>query len=110
MGSHRSRSIDRALRISILDGILFALMLGASESYFGACAVSLGHADTAVALLATMPLFMGSIAQAFTGQLVLWLGSRKRLVLLGALGQALSHVGLIAVAAFSLQSFWLLLG
>jgi MFS family permease len=85
-------------------------MLGASESYFGACAVSLGHADTAVALLATMPLFMGSIAQAFTGQLVLWLGSRKRLVLLGALGQALSHVGLIAVAAFSLQSFWLLLG
>ena len=49
-----SRSVvDRALRISIVDGILFALMLGASESYFGACAVSLGHGDTALALLAT---------------------------------------------------------
>ena len=110
MGSHVSRSVDRALRISIFDGILFALMLGASESYFGACAVSLGHGDTALALLATLPLFAGSLAQAFTGQLVLWLGSRKRLVAAGALVQAVSHIGLILVAAFSLQSFWLLLG
>ena len=85
-------------------------MLGASESYFGACAVSLGHGDTALALLATLPLFTGAIGQAFTGQFVLWLGSRKRLVALGALVQALSHVGLIAVAALSIKSFWLLLG
>ena len=105
-----SRSVvDRALRISIVDGILFALMLGASESYFGACAVSLGHGDTALALLATLPLFTGATAQAFTGPLVLWLGSRKRVVLAGALVQALSHLGLIAVAALSVQSFWLLL-
>ena len=75
-----SHSVDRALRISIVDGILFALMLGASESYFGACAVSLGHGDTALALLATLPLFAGATAQAFTGPLVLWLGARKRLV------------------------------
>jgi MFS family permease len=104
-----SRSVDRALRISIVDGILFALMLGASESYFGACAVSLGHGDTALALLATLPLFTGATAQAFTGPLVLWFGSRKRLVATGALMQALSHLGLIAVAAFSVHSFWLLL-
>ena len=105
-----SRSVDRALRISIVDGILFALMLGASESYFGTCAVSLGHGDTALALLATLPLFAGAAAQAFSGPLVLWLGARKRLVAVGALVQALSHIGLIAIAAFSVQSFWLLLG
>jgi MFS family permease len=104
-----SRSVDRALRISIVDGILFALMLGASESYFGACAVSLGHGDTALALLATLPLFAGATAQAFTGPLVLWLGSRKRVVLTGALIQGLSHLGLIAIAALSVHSFWLLL-
>jgi MFS family permease len=102
-------SVDRALRISILDGILFALMVGASESYFGACAVALGHGNTALALLATLPLFAGSLAQAFSGPLVLWLGTRKRLVALGALVQALSHLGLIAVSALSLHSFWLLL-
>jgi MFS family permease len=103
-------SVDRALRISILDGILFALMVGASESYFGACAVALGHGDTALALLATLPLFAGALAQAFTGPLVLLLGSRKRLVAVGALMQAISHLGLIAVAALSLHSFWTLLG
>jgi MFS family permease len=84
--------------LSILDGVLFALMVGASESYFGACAVTLGHTDTALAMLATLPLFAGALAQAFTGPLVLWLGSRKRVVVAGTLVQAISHLGLIAMA------------
>jgi len=103
------RSIDRALWISIVDGILFALMLGASESYFGACAVSLGHTDSALALLATLPLFLGALAQCFSGALILWLGSRKRLVAVGAFVQALTHLGLIAVALYSVHSLALLL-
>jgi MFS family permease len=73
-------------------------MVGASESYFGACAVALGHTDTALAMLATLPLFCGALAQAFTGPLVLWLGSRKRVVVAGASIQALSHIGLIVLA------------
>jgi MFS family permease len=101
--------VDRALRISIIDGVLAALMLGASESYFGACAVSLGHGDAALGILATLPLCVGALAQALTGPLVLWLGSRKRLVAAGAFVQALSHLGLIALAACAVKSFWLLL-
>lgn len=92
------RAVSRALSYSVLDGMLHALMLGVSESYFGACAVALGHTDTALAVLVTLPLFAGALAQAFTGPLVLLLGSRKRLVVLGAVVQALSHVGLFAVA------------
>ncbi|HEX4352061.1 MAG TPA: MFS transporter, partial [Polyangiales bacterium] len=69
----------------------------------------LGHGDTALAMLATLPLCAGALTQAFTGPLVLWLGSRKRLVAIGALVQAVSHLGLIAISALSLQSFWLLL-
>jgi MFS family permease len=84
-------------------------MVGASESYFGACAVALGHSDTALALLATLPLFAGALAQVFTSPLMLVLGSRKRLVACGAFVQAISHLGLIAVSALSIQSFWLLL-
>lgn len=90
--------VNRALGLSILDGMLFALMVGASESYFGACAVSLGHTDAALAMLATLPLVAGALTQAFTGALVLWLGSRKRVVVTGALIQSISHLGLIAVA------------
>src|SRR5262245_31316022 len=76
--------VDRALGLSIIDGVLFALMVGASESYFGACAVALGHTDTALAMLATLPLVAGALGQALTGPLVLWAGSRKRVVVLGA--------------------------
>lgn len=96
-GSDRPH-VNRALGLSIVDGVLFALMVGASESYFGACAVALGHSDAALAMLATLPLVAGALAQAFTGPLVLLLGSRKRVVVAGALLQAISHIGLIAVA------------
>ena len=110
MGSLQvARDVDRALRISLVDGALFALMLGASESYFGACAVALGHTDTSLALLATLPLFAGALAQAFTGPLVLLFGSRKRLVAAGAFVQALSHLGLITISAMGLNSLWALL-
>jgi MFS family permease len=100
---------DRALKLSVLDGMLHALMLGLSESYFGACAVALGHSDVALALLMSFPLFAGAVAQAFTGPLLLALGSRKRLVLVSACVQALSHIGLFCVAWFGVTELWPLL-
>jgi MFS family permease len=110
MGSSTAgRAVARALRISIFDGVLAALMAGASESYFGACAVSLGHADTQLALLATLPLFVGAVAQAFSGPLLLLFGSRRRLVAAGAIVQAFTHLGFIAISLASVHSFPLLL-
>jgi MFS family permease len=110
MGSSTAgRAAARALRISIFDGVLAALMAGASESYFGACAVSLGHADTQLALLATLPLFAGAVAQAFSGPLLLVFGSRRRLVATGALVQAFTHLGFIAISLTSVHSFPVLL-
>jgi MFS family permease len=104
------QSVERALRLSILDGVLAAVMVGVSESYFGACAVALGHTDTALAVLVTAPLLFGALAQACTGPLVLLLGSRKRFVVLGVALQALSHVGLVAVAWTGSHAVWPLLG
>jgi MFS family permease len=100
---------DRALRLSVIDGMLHALMLGLSESYFGACAVALGHSDVALAVLMSFPLFAGAVAQAFTGPLLLALGSRKRLVVVSASVQALSHLGLFAVAWLGVTDLWPLL-
>jgi MFS family permease len=89
---------SRARNISVLDGVLHAVMLGASESYLGTLAVELGHGPRAMSLLSSVPLLVGAIAQLSSGLLVTWLGSRKRLVVLGAALQAFSHVGLIWVA------------
>ncbi len=89
----------RALSISNLDGGLYALMVGVSESYFGALAVELGHRDTALALLLTVPVLLGSATQLLAGPLGAWLGRRKRVVVLGAGLQALSLLGLALISA-----------
>jgi MFS family permease len=93
------RVVRRALVLSTLDGLFHAAMMGLGESYLGALAVELGHRGTALAVLATLPVLLGALAQLASGQLSQWLGSRKRLVVAGAMVQALSHAGLVMMAA-----------
>jgi len=102
--------LKRTLWWSVADGVLHALMLGLSESYMGALAVELGHQDTALALLATVPPLLGAVSQLLAPWLVLQVGSRKRMVVGGALLQALSHLALIALALFEIRSLlWFIL-
>lgn len=90
--------IRRTLGWSVLDGVLHAAMLGVSESYLGVFAVELGHGDAALAILVTLPPLIGAIAQLLAPMLAIRLGSRKRLVVLGAALQALSHLGFVWIA------------
>src|SRR5688572_15884033 len=86
-----------ALRVSMVDGTLHAVMVGSTESYLGAFAVELGHGAEEVALLATVPLLVGAGAQLASPYFCLVLGGRKRLAVLGATLQALSIAGLVAI-------------
>jgi MFS family permease len=95
----RERRVERALRMSNWDGCLYALMLGVSESYFGAMAVELGHRDTALAFLLTVPMLFGSVAQLLAGPLTALLGARKRLVVAGASLQTLTMLGMYVIAS-----------
>lgn len=90
--------IKRTLLWSLLDGLLHAVMLGVSESYLGVFAVELGHQDTALALLATVPPLFGALSQFMAPWLVDKIGTRKRLVVAGATLQAASHLGLMLIA------------
>lgn len=100
---------QRALRISVIDGCLYAGMVGASESYLGPMAVELGHRDTALALLLTLPMLLGSLSQLFSGPIIALLGARKRLVVIGANLQALSVLGLYFIAKHGVRELWPLL-
>ncbi len=93
-----SAAVDRSLKLSVLDGMLHAVMVGLSEMYIGAFAVELGHRDAALAVLMTVPLLIGALGQLFTATLVAWLGSRKRVVVVSAAIQAASHVLLWQIA------------
>lgn len=87
----------RTLRLSIVDGVLHAAMVGVSESFLGALAVELGHEAAALALLTTFPLVVGALAQLASPALARRVGGAERLVVLSAVGQALSHLALLAV-------------
>lgn len=89
----------RALRISNIDGCLYSVMVGVSESLIGAMAVELGHRDAELALIMTLPMLIGSLAQLCAGPLTALLGGRKRLVVLGASLQAVSVLGFYLIAA-----------
>lgn len=78
--------------------MLHAVMVGVSESYLGALAVELGHGDAAIALLVTVPLLCGALAQLLSEAIARRVG-RRRLVALGAAGQALAHLALYAIVA-----------
>ena len=89
--------IRRALTISVVEGSLHALMLGAAESYFGALAVELGHDPRALALLATVPLLMAAVSQLASSGLARRFG-RKTIAVGGAVAQALSLAAIALVA------------
>src|SRR5689334_16471654 len=100
LAPHRdmARRAHVALRISMLEGALHAVMVGVAESYLGAFAVELGHGPRRLALLSTLPLLAGAVIQLLSPVLCAVLGSRKRLVVAGALGQTASLGALFAIA------------
>src|SRR5690242_14500270 len=86
-------------------------MVGLGELYIGACAVFLGAPDTLVALLTTIPLFLGSCAQTITPVLIDKTGKRRRWYMIGGVVQTLTWIPMIAsVFVPKALGFWLLLG
>lgn len=103
------RTLRRALAVSVVDGGLYGVMIGVSESYLGALAVELGHGDMALAVLASVPMLLGSLAQLAAGPLASALGGRRRLVVAGAALQAACQLGLLVIAATQDRRLWTLL-
>jgi MFS family permease len=107
----KSSTVERSLDASIKDGAAYNVMVGFGELYVGACAVSLGASDTLVALITTIPLFLGSCAQTVTPKLIDRTGRRRRWYMIGSTVQALTWIPMIAALFVEKsQGFWLLLG
>lgn len=103
--------VEKSLDASIKDGAAYALMVGLGETSVGLCALFLGASKSVVALLATIPLFLGACAQLITPLVIDRTRRRKSLVLWGASIQALTWVPMIA-AIFTPRPYgaWLLFG
>lgn len=103
-------TVEQSLDASIKDGASYNVMVGLGELYVGACAVSLGAPDTLVALLSTIPLFLGSCAQTITPLLIDRTGRRRCWYMMGSIAQALTWIPMVAAVFVDRQAgFWMLL-
>lgn len=85
-------------------------MVGLGEMYVGACAIFLGAPDSLVALLGTIPVFLGACIQLVTPILIDRTGQRKRLFVMGSWVQAFSWIPMLgSLLAPREVGFWLLL-
>jgi len=90
-------SVERSLDASIKDGTAYSVMAGLGDpTYVGACALFLGASPSAVALLVTIPVFLGACAQLLPPYLIERTGRRKVFFVWGSLVQALAWVPMIA--------------
>ena len=88
-----------AMKASINDGKSHAVMMGCGESYFGVFSIFIKATTLQVGLIATLPQLLGAIIQ-WAGAINLdRIRSRRRVVMSGALIQALTFVP-IAVLPF----------
>jgi MFS family permease len=81
--------IQRALLYSFWDGLLANGMIALQETFAIAAAVSLSASTIAIALMSSLPLLLGSIAQFLVPMLADPAKGRKRYVLLGVRLQAI---------------------
>lgn len=89
--------VDNALKHSVRDGVAYSVMAGAGETYFSAFALLLKASTTQIGLLASLPPLVSSISQLLSAWLSRRTSARRRIILLGALVQALAWIPLIVL-------------
>jgi len=97
-------AVSRAMRLSVVDGVFYALMVGCGESYFLADGVRLGGTSLELGLIVTLPLFTGAAGSALALRLLRGLTRRKGLVVATALAQSLLLGALAAADALGAMS------
>jgi MFS family permease len=99
------KNLPDTLKASIIDGIFYACMFGAGESYLGAFGVTLGLTPLMIGLLSTFPVFIGSLSQLLGVKLMERQISRKKIIVRGVRTQAVSWI-LIALIPWLVNPNW----
>ncbi len=97
----------RSLKYSVIDAMLFAVMVAFGESNFVSYMVLLGFSDLFIGLLTSLPRFLSSMVQFYSRHLDNILRKRSAFIALGAFLQALTFIPLVFLVKY--PSFWLAL-
>ncbi|MFG0316154.1 MAG: hypothetical protein ACF8XB_02680 [Planctomycetota bacterium JB042] len=97
------RDVTRSLRLALVEGAFFALMVGFAETYFVAAAVSHGASAFAIGMLVGLPLALGGVAAAMSVRRLQRLPRRRGPIVLLVAAQA-TVLMLLAVAEWTGRS------
>lgn len=100
--------IKRSLNLSLLDSFLYALMVGAGESYLPAYVLSLGLSEWLAGLIATMPLLSGAFLQILSQEALRAFKNHKTWVGSLAFLQAITFVPLVFFTLGEKPNTWTL--
>jgi MFS family permease len=89
--------VRRALRLSVFEGMAYALMVGLGEAYFLAYAIRLGASTLETGLTVALPLCVGSIGPLIALKLFARIRARRALALAAVCGQMLTLFALAAL-------------
>ena len=105
------RKVENALKFSTAEGMAFGTMLGFGDNFIVAFAIALQTSSFQIGILCSVPGFLASLAQLWDVKLVHRLKSRKALVLICALLQALMFLPILGLAFSPSGSdgWWLIL-
>lgn len=96
-GRLQGAPLRKALRRSVWDAGFFGAMVGVGESYFLAAGVAVGGSPLELALLVSLPLFLGSLGPVGAVVLLRRASRRRPLVVASAILQALNLLLLAAL-------------
>ncbi|MBL7542430.1 MAG: MFS transporter [Bdellovibrionaceae bacterium] len=106
---YKDQKFGKSLKLSLIDGLLYSIMVGAGESYLPAYALSLGYSEVAAGVLTSLPLITGAFLQLFTPALVQKTKKPKRWMVLSAALQAMIFLPLIYFETHHRPNFWILI-
>lgn len=106
---YQDQKFSKSLKLSLIDGLLYSIMVGAGESYLPAYALSLGYSEVAAGILTSLPLITGAFLQLFTPTLVQKSKKPKRWMVLSAAVQAMVFLPLIYFETHEKPNFWILI-
>lgn len=100
--------LRRDLRYCVVEGVLYSLMVGLAETWFGAFYIAAEIDTFLIGILATVPLLVGSIIQLLTPWGIRQAGSyRLWSVIISGL-QGFSLIGLSLLCGLGQAEFWLI--
>lgn len=97
-------AVRNSLRYSFKDGLFFSVMFGFGDMFLIPYCIAMNGSSEAVAVLATLPAFVGALSQFWTSEVIEAVRNRRKIITFCVFLQALMWLPIILVPYLFRQS------